>query len=49
MTWRSGSVMDCHVTARGSIPDGSSVKTELDVLRKGQYMGVRNLNDLVVV
>ena len=49
LTWRSGSVMDCHATARGSIPDGSGVKTELDVLRKGQYMGEPYLNDLAVV
>ena len=31
-----GSVMDCHATARGSIPDGNGVKNELHVLRKGQ-------------
>ena len=34
--WRSGSVMDCHATARGSIPGGNGVFTELHVLRKGQ-------------
>ena len=34
-SWRIGSVMDCHVTARGSIPGGNGVKTELHVLRKG--------------
>ena len=34
--WRSSCVMDCKVTAWGSIPDGYSVKTELHVLRKGQ-------------
>ena len=33
---RSGCVMDCHATARGSIPSGNGVKTELHVLRKGQ-------------
>ena len=36
LAWRSSSVMDCHVTAWGSIPDGNSVFTELHVLRKGQ-------------
>ena len=34
LTWHSGSVMDCHTTARGSIPGGNGVKTELHVLRK---------------
>ena len=29
-------VMDCHVTAWGSIPGGNGVFTELHVLRKGQ-------------
>ena len=33
---RSCSVMDCHVTTRGSIPGGNGVNTELHVLRKGQ-------------
>ena len=32
----SGSLMDYHETARGSIPGGHGVKTELHVLRKGQ-------------
>ena len=36
LAWRSGSVMDCHATARGLIPDGNGVNTELHVLRKGQ-------------
>ena len=36
LAWRSGSVMDCHAMARGSIPDGDSVKTKLHILRKGQ-------------
>ena len=36
LTWRSGSVMDCHATARGSIPAGNGVFTELHILRKGQ-------------
>ena len=36
LAWRSGSVMDCHATARGSIPGGNGVFTELHVLRKGQ-------------
>ena len=36
LAWHSGSVMDCHATARGSIPGGNSVKTELHVLLKGQ-------------
>ena len=34
--WRSGSVMDCHATAQGSVPSGNGVKTELHVLHKGQ-------------
>ena len=36
LTWRSGNVMDCHATARGSNPGGDGVFTELHVLRKGQ-------------
>ena len=36
LAWHSGSVMDCHAPARGSIPSGKGVKTELHVLRKGQ-------------
>ena len=33
---RSGNVMDCHATARGSIPGRNGVFIELHVLRKGQ-------------
>ena len=33
---RSGSVKDCHATARASNPGGNGVFTELYVLRKGQ-------------
>ena len=36
LAWRSGSVMDGHATARGSIPGGNGIKTELHVHRKGQ-------------
>ena len=36
LPWRSGSVMDCHVTAPGSIHGRDGVFTELYVLRKGQ-------------
>ena len=36
LAWHSGSVMDCHATAWGSIPGGNGVFTELHVLRKGQ-------------
>ena len=36
LAWRSGSVMDCHVMIRGSNPGGTSLFTELHVLRKGQ-------------
>ena len=36
LAWRSGCVMDCHATARGSIPGGNGVKTELHILCKGQ-------------
>ena len=35
LAWRSGRVMDCHATARGSIPGGYGVSTESHVLRKG--------------
>ena len=48
LAWSSGSVIDCHATARGSIPGGNGVKTELHVLLKGQIMGVPSLNDLTV-
>ena len=40
LAWRSGSVMDCHTTARGSFPGGNGLFTELHVLHKGQSMGV---------
>ena len=40
--------MDCHATTWSSIPGGDGVKIELQVLRKGQQMGVPSLNDLVV-
>ena len=33
---QSGNVMDCHATARGSIPGRKGVFIELHVLRKGQ-------------
>ena len=36
LAYRSGNVMDCHATARGSIPGRNGVFTELHVLRKGQ-------------
>ena len=36
LAWHSGSVMDCHATARGSIPGRNGVFIELHVLRKGQ-------------
>ena len=36
LAWRSGNGMDCHATTRGSNPGGNGVKTELNVLRKGQ-------------
>ena len=48
LAWRSGSVMDCHATALGSIPIGNGVKTELHFLRTGQKMGVPSLNDPAV-
>ena len=46
--WHSGSVMDCHATARSSISSGNGVKSELHVLRKRQSMGVPSLNDLAI-
>ena len=39
--------MDCHATARGSIPVGNGVKTKLHVLRKGQLKGLPSINDLI--
>ena len=36
LAWHRGSVMDCHARARGSIPAGNGIFTELHVLRKGQ-------------
>ena len=33
LAWHSSCVIDCHVMARGSIPGGNGVKTELHVLR----------------
>ena len=36
LAWRSGCMMDCHATARGSIPGGNGVLTELHVLLNGQ-------------
>ena len=43
LAWRSGNVMDCHATARGSILGRNGVFIELHVLRKGP-----SLNDLAV-
>ena len=34
LVWHIGSIMDCHATARGSIPGGNGILTELHVLRK---------------
>ena len=36
LAWHSGSVMDCHATARGSISGGYGVFTELHVICKKQ-------------
>ena len=36
LKWGSGCAMDCHATARCSIPVGNGVKPELHVLRTGQ-------------
>ena len=36
LAWRRGCVMDCHPTARGSIPGGNGVNTELHDFRKVQ-------------
>ena len=35
LAYRSGNVMDCHATARGSMPGRNVVFIELHVLRKG--------------
>ena len=48
LAWHSCSVMDCHTTARGSIPGGNGVKSELYIICKGQLMAVPSLNDLTV-
>ena len=48
LAWRIDRVMDCHVTALGSIPGENGVKTERYVLCNGQQMGILSLNDLVV-
>ena len=48
LAWRSSCVMDCHATTRGLITGEDGVKTELRVLRKGQYLGEPSLNDLAV-
>ena len=40
--------MDYQATTRGSIPDGDGVNIELQVLRKGQWMGALSQNDLAV-
>ena len=39
LVWCSGCVVYCHATARGSIPCGNSVKTELHVLCKKVNVG----------
>ena len=36
LAWRSGSIMYCHVKARGLFPGGNGVKTKLHVLCKWQ-------------
>ena len=36
LAWLSGNVMDCHATARGSIPGLNGVFIESHVLGKGQ-------------
>ena len=48
LAWGRGSVMDCHTTVQSSIPGGNGVKTELQVLRKGQKMGLPSLNYLAL-
>ena len=45
LAWRGSGVLDCHATARGSIPGVNGVFTELYVLR---LIGVPSLNDLAV-
>ena len=35
LAWHSGSLINCHATARGSNPVGNGVLTELHVLCKG--------------
>ena len=36
LAWCTGSVMDCHTMAKGSIPGGNGVKTKLQIFRRGQ-------------
>ena len=35
LAWRSGSVMDCHATARGSIPGGNGVENRASRTSQG--------------
>ena len=44
LAWRSGSIMDCHATARGSIPGGYRASRP----SQGAANGVPSLNDLAV-
>ena len=36
LAWHSGSVMDCHVIARGLTTNGNSVKNQFHVFARGQ-------------
>ena len=48
LAWRSGSVMDCHATARDAIPGGNGVKKRASRPSQGTVNGVPSLNDLAV-
>ena len=39
LAWRSGSVMDCHATARGSITGGSGVKLSFTIFARDSKKG----------
>ena len=39
LAWRRGSVMDCHMTAQGSIPGGNGVKNRASRPSQGTVNG----------
>ena len=43
LVWRNGNVMNCHLTAWGSIPGGSGVKPSLTSFARGLSSGHRTM------